>query len=62
MRLNKTIKITQSAILGDSAKLIEGSVGEKRSNELLKTIVSKLGTSLNVPEEEVIKQDSFPEG
>lgn len=33
--------------------------GQKRANLLLDTIVVTLGTSLNLPDEEVIKQDDY---
>ena len=35
--------------------------GQKRADLLLETIVSNLGTSLNLPDEEVIRQDDFKE-
>ena len=62
---NKTIievidLITNASVDGSASTAVVGieASSSKRSKELLPTLVQKLGTSLNVPEEEVIKQDS----
>ena len=71
---NKIIKQTQLMIIkakepskGKSSALcqsIEGPIesdSQKRAERLLDTIVITLGTSLNLPDEEVVKQDDLPD-